>query len=675
MNIVMRKTNFTTSQIVPIICAQMMACGSAQAAQNLFQPTQNPAAPTQLPSLSPVQTGPSQAPANSPTPAGVGPFAPTLSPLQTNPQGMPSISPDQTLTPITIPSAFRLRDLPSETPAASASAEVLKGSPIKLGALIQIASLPPISLDGRYNQPITLEEALKYTLQKSLPIRISRESTLYQTTQLAYYMSFFMPSLSVNYALAQSNVNSDTHTNAEIFQTKVSFPLFAGGSYAYSTMAQFYRVLGWREAFQANVNDALLDIFNKYTNLVLNHHLLRIRIKALEVSEAQLKLNTAQFQAGTGTKFAIMQARTQLAVDRQALLSQQVATRQSALLVAYAMDMPLSINLVPMDLDVCQHRLIVGHTSIEKLLNTAIRQRPELREYEHFRIAAARDVPIGVAPLYPLVSAFVAYSHSNLTFTGNPNDVTGVAVTQISLGGINAGAASNQALGQNASLSPGNNLTAATGANTGAASVVASSGGTPLNNTQSGSLVTSGAVAPSIIGPVSISGTSGSSNINGSSTSSAGSAPGTFNSVQGGINLSWSLPSMGLNSAANVLSLRALSRQALLQANQQMMIVTEQVRSAYLNVLPAINQVEAIGSQLDSSKEALRLAELRQQAGQGTNLEVIRAQSDYVNSLVNEAQSLVALKQAQAQLIHDLGAISVVTLTQGYSIPDAPIKR
>ncbi|HEY9678802.1 MAG TPA: TolC family protein [Drouetiella sp.] len=673
----MKKTSFTVNKSALLLIALAIISLVAQSAeaQNLFQPTQNPAGPTQLPSLSPIQTSPAASPANSPTPAGVGPIVPPFSPVQANPQDLPSISPDQTLAPITIPPSFHLRDLPSEPPAASASAEVLKSSPIKLGALIQVASLPPLSLDGKFNQPITLEEALNYTLQKSLPIRISRESTNYQTTQLAYYMSFFMPSVSVNYALAQSNVNSDTHTNAEIFQTKVSFPLFAGGSYSYSTLAQFYRVLGWREAFQANVNDALLDIFNKYTNLVLNHHLLRIRIKALEVSEAQLKLTTAQYQAGTGTKYAIMQARTQLAVDKQALLSQQVATRQSALLVAYAMDMPLSVNLVPVDLDVCQRRLIAGNTSIEKLLNIAIRQRPELREYEHFRIAAARDVPIGAAPLYPQVSAFVAYSHSNLTFTGNPNDVTGVAVTQISLGGINAGAASNQALGQNASLSPGNNLTAATGANTGAASIVASSGGTPLNNTQSGSLVTSGAVAPSIIAPVSISGTSGSSNINGSSTSSAGSAPGTFNSVQAGINLSWSLPSVGLNSAANVVSLRALSRQALLQANQQVLIVTEQVRAAYLNVLPAINQVEAIGSQLDSSKEALRMAELRQKAGQGTNLEVIRAQSDYVNSLVNEAQSQVALQQAQAQLIHDLGAISVATLTQGYSIPNVPIKR
>jgi outer membrane protein TolC len=319
-----------TSQ--PVLAAQSLPAPN----QNLSIPSQNPAAPVQLPSMPGL------------SPSGVGPLAPTqavpapISTPQTLP--LPSIFPPQSMTPFTVPPGFSLRQLPSEPPSASASAEALKTSPIKLGALIQVAALGPISLDAHFNQPITIEEALSYALEKSLPVRISRESSIYQTTQLAYYMSFFMPSFSTIYALAKSNVNSDTNTSAKIFQTRLSFPVFAGGSYTYFTLAQFYRVLGWNEAFHANVNDILLDVYNKYTNLVLNHHLLRIRIKAVEVSEAQLAQNTIMYQAGSGTKFAIMQARTQLATDRQALLSQQVATRQAALLLGYALDMPLSAN-------------------------------------------------------------------------------------------------------------------------------------------------------------------------------------------------------------------------------------------------------------------------------------------------------------------------------------------
>jgi outer membrane protein TolC len=578
------------------------------------------------------------------------------------------------MTPITLPSNFTLRDLPSEQ-AGHEDSSVLKASPIKIGALIQVAQLQPLTLDGQFSKPITLSEALSYALENNLPIRISKESAVYQTTQLGYYLSFFLPALTTNYSIAQSHINDITRTNANVFITKASFPLFVGGNYMYFAWAQYLRQKGWKLAYQANINDALLDVYNRYTSLVLNHHLLRIRLHAVDVSQAQLRQNEELYQAGNGTKFAIMQSRTQLATDRQALLAQQVATRQSALQLAYVLNMPLSVNLVPADLDLTNRPLLRQKMQVGQLMALAFHYRPDVKEYELFRQAAAKDVQIGASSLYPVASIFVAYTRSNLNFAGSAAGLNGAAVTQIALAGTNTGGATNVALGQTASLSPGENLTAASGANTGAASVVAGSGGTPISNTQSGSLVTSGAVAPSIINPAGVSGTSGASNINGSNTASAGTAPGLFNTVQCGLNLTWSLGNMGMNSVANIVGLRALSRQALLQQNQEAQLVIEQVRSSYLNALTATNQVESTGSRLDSTREELRLAELRLNAGQGTNLELLRAQNDYVDALTTEAQSIIALQQAEAQLIHDLGLISIQTLTQGLDPASLPVKK
>jgi outer membrane protein TolC len=582
--------------------------------------------------------------------------------------------PPSTMTPITLPSNFTLRDLPSEQ-AGHEDSSVLKASPIKIGALIQVAQLQPLTLDGQFSKPITLSEALSYALENNLPIRISKESAVYQTTQLGYYLSFFLPALTTNYSIAQSHINDITRTNANVFITKASFPLFVGGNYMYFAWAQYLRQKGWKLAYQANINDALLDVYNRYTSLVLNHHLLRIRLHAVDVSQAQLRQNEELYQAGNGTKFAIMQSRTQLATDRQALLAQQVATRQSALQLAYVLNMPLSVNLVPADLDLTNRPLLRQKMQVGQLMALAFHYRPDVKEYELFRQAAAKDVQIGASSLYPVASIFVAYTRSNLNFAGSAAGLNGAAVTQIALAGTNTGGATNVALGQTASLSPGENLTAASGANTGAASVVAGSGGTPISNTQSGSLVTSGAVAPSIINPAGVSGTSGASNINGSNTASAGTAPGLFNTVQCGLNLTWSLGNMGMNSVANIVGLRALSRQALLQQNQEAQLVIEQVRSSYLNALTATNQVESTGSRLDSTREELRLAELRLNAGQGTNLELLRAQNDYVDALTTEAQSIIALQQAEAQLIHDLGLISIQTLTQGLDPASLPVKK
>jgi outer membrane protein TolC len=574
--------------------------------------------------------------------------------------------PGNALAPVTLPPDFKLRELPTEQVGHEGSS-VLKAQPLKTGALIQVAALHPVTLDGKFNQPIVLEEALRYALQYSLPIRISHESSVFQTTQLGYYLSFFLPALSATYAYAGSNINSETHTNANIFATRASFPLFVGGNYTYFAISQYARQKGWKLAHQANINDALLDVYFKYTNLVLNHHLLRIRLKAVEVSQAQLDKNVAIYQSGTGTQFAIMQSRTQLAVDKQALLAQQVATRQAALQLAYDLNMPLSVNLVPADLDLAERPLIHKKATVAQMLDVALKTRPELKEYDLFRQAAARDVQIGAASLYPTASIFIAYTRSNLTYAGSSAGLAGTAVTQIALAGSNSGGVTNTALGQTATLSPGDNQTASGGANTSAASIVASSGGTPIANTQAGGLTTSAAVPPNVISPAGVSGTSGNSNINGSNTASAGTAPGLFNTFQAGFNLTWSLPNLGLNYVANIVALRALSRQALLQSNQELQIVIQQVRNSYLNALSATSQIESTGSRLDTTRESLRLAELRLNAGQGTNLELLQAQNDYVSALTTEAQSIISLQQAEAQLIHDIGAISISTLTQGYT--------
>ena len=551
-------------------------------------------------------------------------------------------------------------ELPPESATDHQKNKTLSMNPIKLGAVIQIASLAPRRLDASYNEPISLPQALNYAMRNNLPIRISEESLVYQKSILWSDFAAFLPSFSVNYGLTHSDVNPDTKSNANVFLTRLNFPVFTGGNVLYSTLAQVYRVKGWKEAYKITVNDTLLDIYQRYTNLILNHTLLRINAKSLEVSKLQLQQNERLYEAGTGTRFAIMQSRTQLATDRQAVLAQQVTTRQAAIQLANSLNMPLSANLIPVEQDLSEQSIVDEKLPINQILSVALRQRPELRQYEDFRLASLRNVQVGASPLYPSASFFVQFTHANTTFKGNENALDGTAVSQISLSGFGTGAASNVALGQAATFSPGSNSTAQSGANTGAATTVAASGGTPIATTQSGSLVTSGAVAPSIIGGG--GGSISSNNINGTNTSTVGVFPGLFNTLQCGFALSWSLSNMGLNSAANIVSLRALARQSLLQANQEIMAVSEQVRSSYLSSLAARKQIDTAASSLESATEALRLADLRLQAGTGTNLELIQAQRDYVLALTSQAQAIVASNQAQAQLLHDMGAITPESL-------------
>ncbi|MDR3615038.1 MAG: TolC family protein [Candidatus Obscuribacterales bacterium] len=459
--------------------------------------------------------------------------------------------------------------------------KLLKMNPIKLGALIQVAGMRPILLDGERDMPISLKECLDYGWENSLSIRISKESYMYQQAALAGQLAGFIPSFSLSYVVTKSHVlDPETHSTSTVFAPRVTYPVFQGGSVLQGVLVQAYRTKGWKYTHQTNINSALLTIYKDYTYLSLAHALLRIRLKAVEVSKSELKLNEDKLKSGTGTRYNIVQSKSQLASDEQALLAQQIATRQASITLAYNLHMPLAINLVPVEQELKEVSIISDSLSVQECLETAVQSRPDLREYEMFKYAARRNVQLTAAGLYPSVSLSTSANNSNTT----------------------------------------------------------------VNSSSSSSTTSS-------------SSTSNSSSSSSSNTAGAGIYGGTYNTVQRSMSLSWSLANMGVSTAANILGARALARQALLQANQELELVREQVRIDYITFKSARQQIDTAAAAAAASAEALRLADLRLGVGNGTNVEVLQAENKYISDLYSQAQAIVTSNQAQAQLLYDMGTI------------------
>ncbi len=449
---------------------------------------------------------------------------------------------------------------------------------LRLHSAIHMSSFKPIRLEVQYDQPITLAEALRYAEENNLPIKISKESMRYQGYVLGSQIAGALPNFSMSYNLTRTNIiNEDISSLAKVFLPRVSYPVFQGGSVLYSILGQYYRLKGWHQAYTATIHDSLLDVYQKYTNLQLSRVLLQIRAKSVEASEEQLKINDQMLKAGTGTRFAVMQSQTQLATDRQALLQQQVAVRQAALALNFSLNYPMAINLVPAEETLTEEPIFQQNSNINELVTAALRHRPELREYELFKFAAARNVQVAAAPLYPQALFFTLYSYADTTDSG-----PGLA-TRTS-----------------------------------------------------------------------------------SSTSGAGVFGGLFKTYQQGFGLVWSLPGLGLVNIANIAAAQSLDRQAMIQANQELQMILQQVRSSYLSWWAAREQIDNAAYGVGSAGEALRLANLRLRTGVGTNLELIQAQRDYINALTTQAQAIVGSNQAQAQLLHDIGVISISSLIDGY---------
>ncbi|MDR3617042.1 MAG: TolC family protein [Candidatus Obscuribacterales bacterium] len=285
---------------------------------------------------------------------------------------------------------------------------------LRLNSSLKDDSFKTIRLEVQYDQQISLEEALNYAIQNNLAIKISKDSLKYQQYVLYGQVANVLPNLTVAYNLTHTDImNEKVGSNAKVFLTRLAYPVFQGGSVVYGILGQYYREKGWEQAYKANISDALLDLYTRYNNLLLARVLLQIRAKAVEVSQEQVRVNTIKEAAGTGARFNILQSEAQLASDRQALLQQQVAVRQAALALNFSMNFPMGVNLVPVEETITEQSLFQNQSTIDALVGVALKKRPELREYELFKIAAARNIQVASAPLYPQVSLFQQYSYTN----------------------------------------------------------------------------------------------------------------------------------------------------------------------------------------------------------------------------------------------------------------------
>ncbi len=494
-------------------------------------------------------------------------------------------------------------------------------TPVPSKALIPIGrgKLPPIKLEASYNQSIGLREVLGIALENALPIKINQAG--YDSTRFLYFASLgrFLPDFNMIDRTQRLYPEGSLSTLTKTFSNTVRLPVFQGGRVFFGALVTYHRMKSAKFAYSASINDTLLDVYRRYNDLLLNQVLLQIRLKSVEVSRAQLRLNQQLKNAGTGTNFAVMQSTTQLALDRQALLQQEVILRQSALGLAAVLNMNVGINLIPTDTRIVETHLVEPSLNIAQLTDLAIRNRPELGQFNETRLAQTRAIQVAVAPLMPTLQFFLTSNRSQSSRSGGG----GSSIT--SLGTQAATGASGNGVGGSPIVGVG----------------VAGIGG-----------------ASSVVIPAGGGGGAGIS-VGGS----------TNQSFTAGFDINWSLASMGVPDVMNSLSARALARQAMLQYNQQYITVLTQVRSSYLNTLAAEEQVDVTGEAVIAGQEGLRLANLRLQHGVGTNLELIQAQRDYVTALINQAQAIIASNTTQAQLLRDVGQISLSSLTTEVTRP------
>lgn len=331
---------------------------------------------------------------------------------------------------------------------------------INMSELLPIGrgKLPPIKLEAAYNEQLGLKQALLYALGNNLPIRISQAG--YDAQRYQFYSSLgnFLPDFTLTYRGQRTDTQKGTGTPFFTNSATIRYPLFQGGGVLFNSLVSMNRAKAGKSAFHASINDTMFSVYQKYNDLLLAHLLLRIRVKSVELSRAQVALNQQLKDAGVGTNFAIYQSRTQLALDKQALLQQQVALRQAALQLALLLNTNIAINFLPEEERVSEAKLFSEQIDVNRLEIAAAKNRPELKQFEFLRRAADRNIQVAAAPLYPTFQFFTTKTVTKSGGSGGSNNSLTGSTVIIPTGG-NGGGSIGISGGGGRSFSAGFDLT------------------------------------------------------------------------------------------------------------------------------------------------------------------------------------------------------------------------
>lgn len=572
------------------------------------------------------------------------PFGPSLpsdltGPIQ-QPAGDSTAVPAELSTPQreAIPADTRKRDFELiDTQATEFRERFLQNEAIELripmpDQLIPLGGkLPPIRLEARYTRPISLKDCVDYALDHNLAIRIQDAEADARKWFLYGSVGRFLPDIFLNYRheylqgsrLVGGIIPVNFNTPNVTTQAGFNFYGFRGGAILFGALASKHQYRAAKQQLYSTVNDALLAVTRGYYEMVRNEALLEIQTRAVDVSQAQVNLNQQLERAGTGTRFQVLQSETQLARDQQALLTQEVSLRRAAIDLGTTLNLDTDVNLLSVESQVKKVRLIDPVLDINRLIALAVDNRPELKRFEHLRLAAKRNIQVAAAPLYPQLNFFGNITGSGATL-GKSIRYSAPTFNQVPLAG------------------PPQNLP-----------VIRTTGG-PTFAVDNSSLGFGQAAGSTLVLP------SGSEFVPPQAVNRQVRA-----SYNIGIQVDWNFEGAGTVAAANIQANRALARRALLESNQELMRVLQEVRDSYLTSQNAERQIEVATKEVISAAEQLRLARVRLANGVGTNIDVINAQRDFTTALVNKADAIIGFNIAQAQLLRDTGMIGRQTLTSG----------
>ncbi|MCE2928001.1 MAG: TolC family protein [Candidatus Caenarcaniphilales bacterium] len=327
----------------------------------------------------------------------------------------------------------------------------LKTIKVQKSKLEDLFKVPKFKLEANYSESVTVsfEDILAKAIENNLNLNIAKQNS--KIAKWNYYSKFgdALPDiiLSANYQKREgtfylnSNFANTIDEGVASAGFRVNYRLFNGGTTLFLLLAEKYYRRATEAQEKASYNLVLLEGSELFFDLIREKMALATKLKILEQAKANHALALKFVNAGTGTKYDLLQTEARLARVEQDLINEQANLRLSQIALASHLNMPL---YTPIDLAeelVPQLKIVDESLEINEFIKTAFEQNPNILAAIEARKAAYKEAYSTVGDFLPKVDIFYDVTGGGEDF-GNLNKINTIGfASQYNIGdglGLNA---------------------------------------------------------------------------------------------------------------------------------------------------------------------------------------------------------------------------------------------
>ena len=240
----------------------------------------------------------------------------------------------------------------------------------------------------------------------------AQRETLKATDEgVAQAVSGFRPTIAAGYSEGrvrnETNQNGQSINNTSAKTLNVTQPVFNGGETLASFSSAKDRVKAGRAQLTAIEQQVLFQAVVAYTDVVNKQAVLEVNQNNVDLLSKQLKATQSRFSVGQLTKTDVAQSQSRLATaqaaERQALGDLESSRATFKRVIGY--DPPDKLELPPTPVTLPQN--------VEEAAELAQTNEPTLEAARHLEKAAASDVDVRTAAIFPNVNVTGSMKRSN----------------------------------------------------------------------------------------------------------------------------------------------------------------------------------------------------------------------------------------------------------------------